>query len=122
MTKRTPVPSPERIDLTGSNSEQAGEHNRTLVLRAFHRHAPISRADLDRHTGLTKPGIARIVDRLLDEGLIMEARRRKDSAASQTDPEGCFSIGVDIDRDHLTILAVDETLTTRAICRAARRF
>ena len=78
MTRRPPVPlAREPIDLSGSNSEQAGEHNRTLVLRAIHRHAPISRADLARRTGLTKPGIARIVDRLLDEGLIMEARRRK---------------------------------------------
>jgi DNA-binding MarR family transcriptional regulator len=65
------------IDLTGSNSEQAGEHNRALVLREIHRNAPISRADLARQTGLTKPGIARIVDRLLDERLILEARRRR---------------------------------------------
>ncbi len=113
MTKRNPIPLVgEPIDLTGSNSEQAGEHNRALVLRAIHRHAPISRADLARRTGLTKPGIARIVDRLLDEGLIMEARRRKGFRGQpaielEIDPEGCFSIGVDIDRDHLTILAVD---------------
>jgi len=100
------------IDLTGSNSEQAGEHNRALVLREIHRNAPISRADLARQTGLTKPGIARIVDRLLDECLILEARRRRGLRGQpaielEINPDGCFSIGVDIDRDHLTILAVD---------------
>jgi predicted NBD/HSP70 family sugar kinase len=113
MTKHNPGPfAREAINLTGSNSEQAGERNRALVLRAIHRNAPISRADLARQTSLTKPGIARIVDRLLDEGLIMEARRRKGLRGQpaielEIDPEGCFSIGVDIDRDHLTILAVD---------------
>ena len=34
--------TPATIDLTGSNSEQAGEHNRALVLREIHRNAPIS--------------------------------------------------------------------------------
>ncbi len=63
-------------DLTGANVEDAGEHNRAVVLRCIHRQAPISRAEIARRTGFTKPAIARIVDRLLDEGLIMEARRR----------------------------------------------
>lgn len=60
-------------DLTGANVEDAGEHNRAVVLRCIHRQAPISRAEIARRTGFTKPAIARIVDRLLDEGLIMEA-------------------------------------------------
>ena len=52
MTKHTLIPLVhEPIDLTGSNSEQAGEHNRALVLRAIHRHAPISRADLRQAYG-----------------------------------------------------------------------
>jgi predicted NBD/HSP70 family sugar kinase len=113
MTKRDSerVPYPAS-DLAGSNSEQAGEYNRALILQAIHRNAPISRADLARQTGLTKPGIARIVDRLLDEGLIMEARRRRGLRGQpaielEINPDGCFSIGVDLDRDHLTILAVD---------------
>jgi predicted NBD/HSP70 family sugar kinase len=111
-------PGPAAPDLTGSNSGQAREHNQALVLQAIHRRAPISRAEIARQTGLTKPGIARIVDRLLDEGLILEARRRRGLRGQpaielEINPEGCFSIGIDIDRDHLTILAVDATGSVR---------
>lgn len=117
----------EHADLTGSNAGQAREHNRALVLQAIHRNAPISRAEIARQTGLTKPGIARIVDRLLDEGLIMEARRRhglrgQPAIELEINPEGCFSIGVDIDRDHLTILAVDATGGVRGRVHHEKRF
>src|SRR3954454_2316730 len=99
------------FDLSGANVEEAGEHNRSLVLRSIHRNAPISRAEVARQTGFTKPAIARIVDRLLDEGLVMEARRRhglrgQPAIELEINPDACFSIGVNIDRDHLTILAV----------------
>ncbi|GLS21906.1 transcriptional regulator [Labrys miyagiensis] len=105
-------------DLAGSNAGHAGEHNRALVLRAIHWDAPISRVEIARKTGLTKQTIARIVDRLLDEGLIMEARRRhglrgQPAIELEINPEGCYSIGVHIDRDHLTILAVDAIGTVR---------
>ena len=76
MIRRKAAPAEIPPDLTGSNAGQAREHNRALVLQAIHRNSPISRAEIARQTGLTKPGIARIVDRLLDEGLILEARRR----------------------------------------------
>jgi predicted NBD/HSP70 family sugar kinase len=118
MIRRKQQFADHAADLTGSNSGQAREHNRALVLQTIHRNAPISRAEIARQSGLTKPGIARIVDRLLDEGLIMEARRRhglrgQPAIEIEINPEGCFSIGVDIDRDHLTILAVDATGSVR---------
>ena len=127
MVRRTTIGMVHPADLTGSNAGQAGEHNRALVLRAIHRDAPISRAELARHCGLTKQTIARIADRLLDEGLIMEARRRRGLRGQpaielEIDPEGCFSIGVDIDRDHLTIVAVDATNAIRGRVHHEERF
>ncbi len=114
-------------ELTGSNAGQAGEYNRALVLRAIHRDSPISRTEIARQSGLTKPAIARIVDKLLDEGLVMEARRRRGLRGQpaielEIDPEGCFSIGVNIDRDHLTIVAVDATGTVRGRVHHEQRF
>jgi predicted NBD/HSP70 family sugar kinase/biotin operon repressor len=107
--------------------EEAGEHNRSLVLRSIHRNAPISRAEVARQTGFTKPAIARIVDRLLDEGLVMEARRRhglrgQPAIELEINPDACFSIGVNIDRDHLTILAVDAVGTVRGRVHHEKRF
>ncbi|MBB4195410.1 putative NBD/HSP70 family sugar kinase/biotin operon repressor [Rhizobium aethiopicum] len=114
-------------DLTGANVEDAGEHNRAVVLRCIHRQAPISRAEIARQTGFTKPAIARIVDRLLDEGLIMEARRRhglrgQPAIELEINPDAYYAIGINIDRDHLTILAVDAVGNVRARVHHEKRF
>ena len=99
-------------DLVGVNGGQAALHNRRAVLRAIGRGAPISRTELAQQTGLTKQAIARIVDKLIEDGLVLEARRRhglrgQPAIELELDPNGCFSIGANIDRDHLTIVAVD---------------
>lgn len=127
MIRRRSQGAAQPPDLAGSNAGQAREHNRALLLEAIHRNAPISRSELACQTGLTKPGIARIVDRLLDEGLIMEARRRRGLRGQpaielEINPDGCFSIGVDIDRDHLTILAVDAVGNVRGRVHHEKRF
>ncbi|MFK0164948.1 ROK family protein [Rhizobium sp. NPDC090279] len=114
-------------DLTGANVEDAGEHNRAVVLRCIHRQAPISRAEIARQTGFTKPAIARIVDRLLDEGLIIEARRRhglrgQPAIELEINPDAFFAIGINIDRDHLTILAVDAVGNVRARVHHEKRY
>ena len=98
-----------------------------VILRCIHRQAPISRAEIARQTGFTKPAIARIVDRLLDEGLVMEARRRhglrgQPAIELEINPDACFSIGVNIDRDHLTILAVDAVGNVRGRVHHEKRF
>ncbi|WP_428242362.1 ROK family transcriptional regulator [Gynuella sp.] len=114
-------------DLTGSNAEQAAEHNRAVVLQAIYRNAPISRTELAQQAGLTKQAITRIVDRLLDEGLVMEARRRQGQRGQpaielEIDPEGVYAIGANIDRDHLTVIAMDATGTVRGRIHHEKRF
>lgn len=115
------------MDFVGSNAEQAAARNRQLVLAAIHRSAPLSRTELASVCGLTKQAIARIVDRLVDEGLVIEARRRQGLRGQpaielEIDPEGMFSVGVDIDRDHLTIVAVDAIGNVRGRVHHERRF
>jgi predicted NBD/HSP70 family sugar kinase/biotin operon repressor len=117
----------QSFDLTGANVGDAGQHNRGIILRCIHRQAPISRAEIARQTGFTKPAIARIVDRLLDEGLVIEARRRhglrgQPAIELEINPDACFSIGVNIDRDHLTILAVDAVGNVRGRVHHEKRF
>ncbi len=106
------------MNFLGSNAEQAALRNRQLVLAAIHRGAPISRTELAARCGLTKQAIARIVERLADEGLVIEARRRhglrgQPAIELEIDPEGLFSVGANIDRDHLTVVVVDATGTVR---------
>jgi predicted NBD/HSP70 family sugar kinase/biotin operon repressor len=111
----------------GSNIELAASQNREIILRAIHRDAPISRTELASQSGLTKQAVARIVDRLLDEGLVMEARRRhglrgQPAIELEINPEGLFAIGANIDRDHLTVVVIDSTGTVRGRVHHERRF
>lgn len=114
-------------DLAGSNGEQAALHNRGVVLRAIHRGAPISRTEIARQSGLTKQAIARIAEKLIDDGLVVEARRRhglrgQPAIELEINPSGCFSVGANIDRDHLTIVAMDATGAVRGRVHHESRF
>nr|WP_246400086.1 ROK family transcriptional regulator [Rhizobium metallidurans] len=98
-----------------------------MILSAIHRGGPISRSELAARSRLTKQAVTRIVERLLDEGLVMEARRRhglrgQPAIELEIDPEGVFSIGANIDRDHLTIVAVDAVGTVRGRIHHEARF
>ncbi|TWB40988.1 ROK family transcriptional regulator [Nitrospirillum pindoramense] len=109
--------------LSGTNLERAGDHNQRVTLQAIRVGGQITRAELVELTGLTLPAIANITKRLLNEGLIMEAGRQHGGRGQpaillQMNPDGCFSIGVNIDRDHITVVVLDLLGKVRA--RASR--
>jgi len=115
------------LQVSGSNPEQAAAANRAMIVSAIHRGGPISRTELAAQSRLTKQAVTRIVERLLDEGLVMEARRRhglrgQPAIELEIDPEGVFSIGANIDRDHLAIVAVDAVGTVRGRVHHEARF
>ena len=60
-------------DLTGANVEDAGEHNRAVVLRCIHRQAPISRAE-------TRPDLTLVSRPRASRLLKGETRYRGDNA------------------------------------------
>lgn len=114
-------------DLSGSNSELAADHNRGVVLRTIHRGGPISRTELAARTRLTKQAIARIVERLIGEGLVVEARRRRQGRGQpaielEIDPAGAAAIGISLARDHVTIVAVDGAGVVRGRVHVEQRF
>jgi len=55
-----------------ATSEHLKTHNRRVVLKAIYEQEQISRAEIARHTHLTRPAVSRIVAELLDLGLVME--------------------------------------------------
>ncbi len=98
--------------LSGTNLKRAGDHNQRVTLQAIRINGPIARSELVAITGLTPPSIANITNRLLDEGLILEAGRLQGSRGLPAmtlavNPDGCYAIGVNIDRDHITAALVD---------------
>src|SRR5690606_34241579 len=68
--------------------------------------------DTARRTGLTPQTVSNLVTVLLDQGLLLESGhhqgpRGRSSTLLQVDPGGAYSIGLDLDRGHLTGLLVD---------------
>jgi predicted NBD/HSP70 family sugar kinase len=109
------------ISLSGTNLERAGDYNQRTVLQAIRVSGEASRTDLATITGLTAPTIANITRRLLEEGLISDAGRRQGARGQPAaqlviNPAGGFSVGINIDRDHITIVSLDlaGTVLTRA--------
>ena len=108
-----------RPRLSGTNLERAADHNQRVTLHAIRVLGPLTRVELAGITGLTGPAIANITKRLLQDGLIDEAGQRRGGRGQPPTKlvvraDACYSIGVNIDRDHITMVLVDfsgETLT-----------
>jgi len=102
----------ERSALAGTNIERAGDHNQRVTLQAIRIGGAVTRAELASLTGLTGAAIANITGRLLRQKLIIEAGRRRGgrgqpAARLAINPNGCYSVGLNIDRDHVTFVLLD---------------
>ena len=102
----------QRPRLSGTNLERAADHNQRITLHAVRVCGMLTRVELARITGLTAPAIANITKRLLQDGLIEEAGQRRGGRGQPPTKlvirsDACYSIGVNIDRDHITIVLVD---------------
>jgi len=100
------------VSLSGTNLARASDYNQRVVLQAIRSSSETTRVELSRMTGLTAPTIANITRRLIDAGLVKEIGRlqgpRGQPAIRLTvDALGCVAIGLNIDRDHLTIVVLD---------------
>ncbi|WBY09196.1 ROK family transcriptional regulator [Sphingomonas sp. 7/4-4] len=101
-----------RPRLSGTNLERAADHNQRVTLHGIRVLGPLTRVELAGITGLTGPAIANITKRLLQDGLIEEAGQRRGGRGQPPTKlvvraDACYSIGVNIDRDHITLVLVD---------------
>ncbi len=97
---------------SGTNLVRAGDHNQRVTLQAIRANGPITRAELSRLTGLTAPAIANITNRLLSDGLVKKngrifGGRGQPATKFIANPNGAFSFGLNIDRDHITFIVMD---------------
>ena len=114
--RRDAGPGPE---LAGTNLARAGDHNQRVTLHAIRVNGPVTRHELSERTGLTPPAIANITARLLKSRLILNAGRRRGQRGQPAskfvvNPDGGFSIGLNVDRDHITLVVVDFAGSVRA--------
>jgi predicted NBD/HSP70 family sugar kinase len=100
------------VSLSGTNLARAGDFNQRTVLQAIRLQGETTRIELARQTGLTTPTIANITSRLLRLGLVRLVERQRGSRGQPAirltiNTDGAFAIGLNIDRDHATLLSLD---------------
>jgi predicted NBD/HSP70 family sugar kinase len=110
-------------ELSGTNVVRAGDHNQRVTLHAVRVGGPVTRTELVSMTGLTPPAIANITNRLISDRLILRAGRLHGARGQPAtkfviNPDSCFSIGLNVDRDHITLVVLDFVGKVRA--RASR--
>jgi predicted NBD/HSP70 family sugar kinase len=98
--------------LTGTNLTHAKKHNLQIIHETIRLYGPISRADVARRTQLTAQTISNLVRQLLDDGLVLEVDRLNSGRGAPgirlaVNPDAAFSVGLDLDVDHLTAVLVD---------------
>ena len=105
--------------LSGTNLERAGDHNQRVTLQAIRVGGPTTRAYLVEVTGLTPPAIANITKRLINEKLVLEVGRQQGARGQPAmklaiNPDGSYALGLNIDRDHITLILLDLAGKVRA--------
>lgn len=96
----------------GTNLGGANAHNRRVIIEALRWNGALSRADLARATQLTKQTVSNLVEDLDRAGLIrpleaVRAARGKPATPYVLVADGAYSLGLQIDRHMLRIVAVD---------------
>jgi predicted NBD/HSP70 family sugar kinase len=96
----------------GTHPGDARLYNLRVVFEAVRLNGPLSRADLARHTGLTKQTIGVIADALIKAGLLREEGRKTGGLGKPSQPlalhaDGGFAIGLHLDRDRVTGILCD---------------
>jgi predicted NBD/HSP70 family sugar kinase len=129
MRKKSPLRAPAEAartagpQLSGTNLARAGDHNQRVTLHAVRVNGPVTRTELALKTGLTPAAIANITNRLLNDRLILDVGRLHGARGQPAtkfaiNPDSCFSIGLNVDRDHVTVVVLDFVGKVRA--RASR--
>lgn len=105
----------ERVsnNVSGTNLEHARSHNRRVVIEAIRLNGQLTRADIARLTSLSSQTVSNIVAELLDAGMLLASSPLKEGGRGQPaiplslNPDGAYSIGVQLDHQILIAVVVD---------------
>ena len=98
--------------MRGSNHNGMRQFNERTVLRAIRHAGAIPKADLARMTQLSTQTVSIIVNRLLDDGLLLKQERVRGKIGQPSiplslNPDGAYSIGLQVGRRNLEVVVVD---------------
>ncbi|MGG2474581.1 NagC family transcriptional regulator, partial [Rhizobium sp. BR5] len=86
--------------------------NERLILDIVRRQGPIARASITGHTNLTQQSVHRLIDGLLERGLLrtgapLKGTRGQPSPTIELVPEAAYSLGISINTDSVVICIAD---------------
>lgn len=98
--------------LVGTNLQYANSYNNRIILETIRLRGPMSRVDIARQTQLTAQTVTNITKKLLHAGLIVEDSRQQTGPGAPSillriNESSAYSIGIDFDKDHLTVILVN---------------
>jgi predicted NBD/HSP70 family sugar kinase len=112
-----PTPSPDLRRVLGARSRGSNhvgmrEFNERVVLQALRLHGSLPKAELSRLTKLSGQAVSLIINRLLEDQLVIKQERLRGNIGQPSvpialNPEGAFSIGVTIGRRATEVLLID---------------
>lgn len=98
--------------LQGTNLQYANSLNIRIVIEAIRLYGPVSRGDVARKTRLTAQTVTNITKKLMQGNLIIEGDRVQEGRGAPSillklNKDAAFSIGIDLDKDHITGVLID---------------
>src|SRR3954465_9833871 len=117
----SPVNKPPVASLSGTNLEFARSHNRRVVMEAIRLHGRLTRADIARLTALTPQTISNIASELQKLGFLNalapeRGTRGQPATPFVINPDGAYSIGLQIDQHLMVAVVVDLSGRVRGRC------
>ncbi|PZV39438.1 ROK family transcriptional regulator [Mesorhizobium kowhaii] len=108
-----------RKAIAGTNLEQAKSHNRRVVIEAIRTNGALSRAAIARLTALSTQTISNIVEELEREQLLsaqatLKGARGQPAVPYSINPDGGYSIGLQLDHQLAVGVITDLSGTVRA--------
>ncbi|PTU65528.1 sugar kinase [Chromobacterium sp. Panama] len=113
--------------VAGTNLEHARAHNRRAVIETIRLNGQLTRAEIARLTALTPQTVSNIAAELLDGGMLLAGEPMREGARGQPaiplsiNPDGAYSLGIQLDTQSLIAVAVDLAGQCRARVEAPVR-
>lgn len=104
--------------MRGSNHNGMRQFNERIVLQTIRHHGAVAKADIARLTQLSTQTVAIIVSRLEGDGLLIKQARVRGkigqpSIPMSLNPDGAFSLGLQVGRRSLEVVVTDFLGRTR---------
>ncbi|NMB55040.1 MAG: ROK family transcriptional regulator [Leptolinea sp.] len=98
--------------VTTADQNLVRKFNTAVVLNTIRHHAPLSRAEVAKFTGLNRSTVSQIINTLLDRKLVQETILQSDRIGRpglllELNPSGGFAIGIEIGVDYISLVVTD---------------